>query len=300
MTMDLGEKKENNFIESKISKNSQNSQEIKLSKKNVFNILKLLLLIFSISIFSFFVFLGAMFFIAPKVDAKIFNFFGIKSAEEACYKQVYKKSNSNADLYNLILFEKQIKNYEKELEYINELKGKSDYKEFCKKMDLTGLDYCQNNKNQYIYFADVNAYFEARKVICKFNLNVNKGINYNILLDLQENLGGDDLTEYSIFEYVNLVLTTDSLTKTEKTNLIKKVSENSIIELVIERINNIENKIDTTTDEVELILLQNSLVNHLKSVYYYEIMLNDRETETAVAFKNQYKIEFEKYLTLAN
>ena len=92
----------------------ENSNEKLLTKKVVLNSFKILAKTLILLIFVFFYIISTMFFLAPKFDAKIFNFFGLKKAEEACYVQAYEKSENNADLYNLILFESELQNYEKE------------------------------------------------------------------------------------------------------------------------------------------------------------------------------------------
>ena len=240
-----------------VSSVSSNENSLELTKNNIFNILKIFLIIFSVSFFSFIIFLISMFFISPRIDAKIFNFLNLKKFEESCYIKIYEKSNSNADLYNIILFEKQYHNYEKELEYIRLLKSKKDYAEFCNKMDLTGIDFCKNQKNQYIYFADVDSYFESRIVICKFNLNLKCDGAFDILTSILENLKGDKLTEYSFYEYMNLILNSKTLSKNEKVQLVMEVSNKDMISFVMQRINLIQDEILKNDDEIEKILLQN-------------------------------------------
>ena len=106
-------------LEQKVEVNANVKPEKVLTKRVWLNGFKLFGKIAFAVIFSLFYFISMMFFISPKVDAKIFKFFGAKKAEEACYIRVYDKSQSKADLYNLILIESELENYDKELYYLN-------------------------------------------------------------------------------------------------------------------------------------------------------------------------------------
>ncbi len=116
------------------------TKERVIDKKIWLNSFKMFAKTILVVIFVFFYAISVLFFLAPKFDAKIFKFLGMKKAQEACYVQVYEKSNSNVDLYNLILFESELSNYEKELYYINLLTNDEKYVEFYQKMDKSAIE----------------------------------------------------------------------------------------------------------------------------------------------------------------
>lgn len=297
IAVDLEENNNENISENKVNKNIDT---LRISSKNIKNALKLFFKLFFAVFCIFCIVISSLFFIAPKVDAKIFNFLGLKNAEEGCYIQVYKKSQNSADLYNLILFEKQHNNLKKELEYIQLLELKEDFEEFCEKMNNTGIDFAKDKKNQYIYYADVQSYFITRKLNCKFKLNFDFKANYDLSLEIIKNLENDCFTETSFYELINLILKYDKFTSLEKKNLINDIftSQNGIINLVLQRIENIELKIGDEENEVSKILLQNSLVKHIRGIYYYEVIVNGKETETAKAYEAAYSAAYESYINL--
>ena len=86
-----------------------------LNKQMWINSLKICLKIILAVCAAFFYMISVMFILAPNFDAKIFNFLGCKKAEESCLVQVYEKSDAITDLYNVVLIEQQLNNYEKEL-----------------------------------------------------------------------------------------------------------------------------------------------------------------------------------------
>ena len=104
-----------------------NTNEVYIDKKTWLNSFKTFAKIMLAVVFVFFYLISALFFLAPNFDAKIFNFFGIVRAEEACYEMQYKKSGQLSDLYNLVLFEQEHSNKEKELEYITELMSDDEF-----------------------------------------------------------------------------------------------------------------------------------------------------------------------------
>ena len=140
----------------------QVAEEKVFDKQIWLNSLKIFGKIFFCLVVSFFYVISVMFFIQPKFDAKIFNYFGLTKAEESCYEQIYRKSNSSVDLYNLILFEQQIGNTNKELLYINELFAKDDYEDFCDKLDKSSIENAGANKTLIATVGDVDSFLISR------------------------------------------------------------------------------------------------------------------------------------------
>ena len=158
-----------------------------------------------------------MFFLAPKFDAKIFNFFGLKKAEEACYVQAYEKSENNADLYNLILFESELQNYEKELYYLNLLMNDDEYDVFCKKLDDSALQTIKD-KALVVYLCNVDGYLINQKVKCMYELGFDGELTSTIRNFLKAQLENGGLFETSFATYVELIYSDEALTKEQKSD----------------------------------------------------------------------------------
>ena len=143
--------------------------------------------------------LSVIFVAAPKFSLKINNTLGFDKVKELNYQMIYKRSNNITDLYNVILFESEIGNYSKELNYIDEILKREDYSNFCKTLDKVSLKTVKN-KNMLPYSVNVNGYLTSRKVICMYNLDLD-GIETYVYR--QTKIG--KMTEYSFSAYVDSV-----------------------------------------------------------------------------------------------
>ena len=290
---------EKNTKEVKSVKNSADldSKELKIDKKMWLNSLKMTGKILLCVIFVFFYMITTLFFIAPNFDAKIFNFFGFKNAEESCYLKQYENSGELSDLYNLVLFEQKQENYQEELYYINVLMRDKNYDEFCDRLDVSGI-YNAGSKSMYVYVGDVNAYLVNRKIKGLYALNL--GYRAEIIKSLKSGA----LTEYALATFVDLVKN-DSITQGSKKSayvelMTRKEGESaSITELLDDRIDLIEAKLEEerVSGTVEEILLQYALVK-LNYAGYTLYKTAELDASKTVKYEQAYEQAAQAYASL--
>lgn len=234
----------------------------------------------------FFYIISVLFFLAPNIDAKLFNFFGLTKAEESCYLQVYDSSGKITNLYNIVLFEQENGNYEKELYYINVLMSDDEYESFCEKMNKASIK--SSSKELYAYVGDVNAYLINRKVKCLYALNLENSYENRssaIIAYVRNQLKSENAYETSFLTYVNLVLNDKTLTESEiketfeiLDGMISSEDSESTTELIQKREDLILLLLDEESDNVQKIILQKSLVDFYKAEYRYFDALGEEES----------------------
>ncbi len=276
--------------------NKQASQQIEkaFSKKVFLNALKLAGKVAFAVVFALFYLLSTMFFISPKFDAKIFKFFGAKKAEEACYVRIYDKSQSKADLYNLILFESELENYEKELYYLNILMNDEKYEEFCLKLDEAGIEALEDVSTM-VYTCNTNSYLINQKVKCMYNLGFDKGLSITVKNYLKAQLEGDYQFETSFLTYVELVYNDASLTKQEKADKVNAVHSalNSLIQQRLVFLGGFNSAVDITVKDQ--IISQHTIVSIKKARYIIDLI---NESGNAGASKLDYEKALKTYNTM--
>jgi len=275
------------------------TNEVYIDKKTWLNSFKTFAKIMLAVVFVFFYLISALFFLAPIFDAKIFNFFGIVRAEEACYEMQYKKSGQLSDLYNLILFEQEHSNKEKELEYITELMSDDEYDEFCTKLDVSSV-YNTKNKSMYAYVGDVNAYLMNRKIKCLYGLTDKESA---IQVEVLKSLKNGKITEYAFATYVDLLKNNKKTTKEDYKALLEtfelNYADKDVAELLDLRIDQIEELLASSSvkGKVSEILLEFSLMklSYAGYVVYNAIGEDDSKINE---FKQLYESSAGRYANL--
>lgn len=266
-----------------------------------------LILVIVIAVFNFFI--GAMFYISPKFDAKVFNFFGLKNAEEKCYERIFKKSDKTADLYNLVEFEKNIGDEKEELDYILMLYSRTDFNEFCDKLDTSGIYSANGKKVLYPYVADTRAYLMGQEVTCMFNLalaNKADGWFNETKNKVATYLQSENLTETTFQKFMSLLYETTALTNAEKQeiaiNIKSTIFNNSTFENLIDsKIEKIANeKNGKEVNAVRKILLLNAQIQMYQAAYFLETLtyINDANvtnTTRATDMLESYKSALSDY-----
>ena len=253
------------------------SKEEGVSLKNGVKIgLKTLAACFVVIMFS----LMFIFVLFPKFSLKINNTLGLTKVKELNYQMIYSRTNNVVDLYNLILFEGELGDYSKELEFINEIIKRDDYNEFCKTMDNTSLK-SATDKQMIPYSVNVNGYLMSRKVICLYNLET-EGIETYVYR--QTSTG--KWSEYSFSTYVDLIYNDDALTDSQKREKLaflmnindiqsgELVSQEELLEL---RIGYINDRLKADINKEEQIALQYTLTRIYRSRYYVYDLLGSEE-----------------------
>lgn len=161
-------------------------------KNSLFSFFKILVSLFLVLTF----FVTLLFFVYPKASVRLFRALNLKNAQEASLVRVYEKSGSNVDLYNLIIFEQNTNQFDKELKYINELSGKDDYDEFCDKLDTSSLNQVKNQKSLVPVLCNTRSFLNNQKMKCLWELGEEaKTFVHSTLLD-------DYAYEFSFATYV--------------------------------------------------------------------------------------------------
>ncbi len=233
----------------------------------------------------------SIFVLFPKFSLKINNSLNLRKAKELNYQMIYKRSSKITDLYNVIICEAEMGNYEKEFEYIDEMISRDDYAEFCDKVDKAGLEQA-SDKSLIPYSVNVNGYLMSRRVICWYNLE-KEGIDKYIYGQTKTG----KLSEYSFSAYVDLIYKEENLTssqKREKLSLLINMFDTSGIkleELLEERVDDIDSALKIETKTEKKVALQYTLTRIYRSRYYvYEILeKEDKKLENIDAFDYENK-----------
>lgn len=266
----------------------------KTNKQTLLNCLKLSLKFLAIAIIAVAYINVSIVVISPKFSAKIYSKLGLKNAEEYCLTRVYAKSDSLVDLYNLVVFE-QNRDDLKQLQYINELKNKDGYLQFCKKMNSSALS-STTEKSLVAYVGDLDAYLTNQKVKCLYNLNLGAEVF------VYANLKSSELQEQSFATYVEIVKSDESQSVIEKKqkyqNLLDTfaLGDDNLEIYLNQKMNAQEQKLlETDLGETERILLQFSLMKNYKACYVvYDLIDETKKNE----FKNKYESAVSSYNNL--
>lgn len=268
-----------------------------IDKKIWLNSFKMFSKILICVVFVFFFVLASLFVLSPKIDAKIFEFFGFKKAQEASLIQTYQKSEDIVDLYNLVLLEQQLGNSEKELYYINVLMAKKEYYEFCKKLDKSSIQ--NQEKSMYAYIGNVDGYLRNRKVKCLYAINMKQSYENRSnapLLQVRNELKYANMYESTFATFVNLVLSDETLTNVQKQETFQTLKDVYTTEDVVltgeyltVREENLLSSIEMEQDNVKKIIQQKVLLDFLKAEYRYYEVLGESDS-----FLNVIKQKYEK------
>ena len=183
------------------------------------------------------------------------------------------------------MYEGEVGKTSKELTYIDEIIKRTDYNDFCNAMDKASLKSVKD-KQMLPYSVNVNGYLMSRKVICLYKMRT-EGLETYVYR--QTSVG--KLSEYSFSTYVDLIYKDESLTesqKREKLSYLMNILDTSgktHEELLDDRIENINNRLDIETNKEVQISLQYTLTRIYHSRYYvYELLGNEskmNENKTA-------------------
>lgn len=188
-------------------------------------------------VFAFCYVVTIMFFVSPKTSAKVFHFFGYNKAEEFCYYKAYENSGSAADLYNLILFEQKIGDSEKKLYYINVLMNRSDYLDFCKKLDTASINACKDKK-LIPYVGNVNSYLINQKISTMYKLQI------SCLTELKNQLKNGSILETSFATYVDLIRQNSEMSNSQKQAVYNEILTSEYESLLENRANSLKTKLE--------------------------------------------------------
>lgn len=221
-------------------------------------------------------FVASFIFVAfPRISLKMNNLLGLKKIKELNYQMIYERSGKASDLYNVILYECEMGDFDKELAYIDEMIARNDYADFCEGVDKASLESVKD-KNLIPYSVNVNGYLLGRKVVCLYNLDLDGLDSY---VYRQTKTG--KLSEYSFTVYADLIYSDESLTKSQKQEKFRILMEMidsdgySLEELLETRVQGINDKIKIEDKSERKISLQYTLTRIYRSRYYVYDILGD-------------------------
>ena len=120
--------------------------------------------------------------LSPTKAIEIFDFLGAEKASLACYERIYENDKTLANLYNLVQKSIENKDHKKTSKYIQELQGKSDYVDFCVKVNEATM---KATDTAYVaYVGDLDSYLVSQNILAKYNSKSKKGAKEIALSDL--------------------------------------------------------------------------------------------------------------------
>ncbi len=157
--------------------------------------------------------LSYIFIIKPDTLSSTYSKLGMGRAEIATFEAVYKKSNSNSDLYNLIQKCLEKDNYDKSKTYIKELFAKDDFNKFASEVNEVSI--ASAKKSEVAFVVDLESYLESQLLVCEYRLG-NKDVAKTMALnDLDKT---DNKYSFLFGVYYDEVLTDLSKTVSEAKN----------------------------------------------------------------------------------
>lgn len=236
-------------------------------------------------------FLAVLFSLSPMTCSKIFNFFGASNAEESCYKFEYKKTNSVESLYNLVLFEQGQGDYVEELTYIDAIYRREDFNDFCTKLD-SAAKRSVSSKAMLVYTANVKSFLINQKIMAMHKSGVSR---LTILDFVSQKLSGEDV-EYSLANFVNLILSDDELSEDTKKAVVSDsvYGKDSLMNNFNKKTEWLKGKLKTETDVAEKIIIQFALLQNARANYnILKLSLSGAEGEESIKLAKQ-EADFEQ------
>lgn len=237
-----------------------------------------------------------LFFVYPNANVKLFRFLELKNAEEASLVRVYEKSEKLSDLYNLIVFEDEQSNFEKELYYLNILMFDDGFDEFCDKLDNSAIQAVGEDKTLIPYLCNTRSYLINQKVLCLINLN------QTVDSFVCSMLGDEYLFEYSYTTYVEYIYSMNVNIET-KQNLIDDLNitfnlnndSKMVEELLNERIENLKTYAESELNEIQKIKTHHTLMNLTKGKYLSNLILHGVDDSRTIQAKEEYRAELSAF-----
>jgi len=199
-----------------------------------------------------FYFVCTMVCLAPKQMIKVFDFASLDNASLFCYERVYKQEQTLANLYNLVQKSIENKNYKKTNKYINELQGKSDYVNFCLKVNAASLK--DKSKKYVAFYGDFDGYLVSQNVLALYGKNQKE----EAMSVAESDLINPNIYSFGLNAFVGEVESDKSLNENEKKAIKaafidKELTLNGqtkkLFEFISDRLNSLEINDDLTIED---------------------------------------------------
>ena len=146
----------------------------------------------------------------PESAVKVFEALNANRPALICYERVYNKTQTLADLYNLVQKSISAKDYKRTSKYISELRGKNGYNEFCFNLNAAVLEVTED---KYIAFVgDLDGYLVSQNILALYQSGKKIEAKDMAYTDLYN----ENIYSFGFSAYIECVLSDDSLTEQEK------------------------------------------------------------------------------------
>lgn len=172
--------------------------------------------------------------LAPSMAVKAFDLIGASKASLSCYERIYEKDKTLANLYNVVQKSIQNKDHKKTAKYIKELRGKSDYVNFCLKVNNATLKV--TNREHVAFLGDLDGYLVSQNIMAEYNTNHEDNAKSIALSDL----ANKNVYSFGFSSFVDCLENDKSLSQDELNAKILEVANlivdnKSVLDLIKER-----------------------------------------------------------------
>jgi len=175
---------------------------------------------------------GAIYFVfattvslSPKSAIKIYEFLGAEKATLSCYERIYYKTETLADLYNLVQKSIQTKDYERTSKYIEKLQNKNEYVGFC--IEVNNATKQVTNKEYIAYVGDLDGYLISQNILALYNVGKTEESESVAIADLQN----DNKFSLGLATYIDCALADSNKTLTEKNEWLVEIANSTVVEM---------------------------------------------------------------------
>ena len=240
-------------------------QEVKvnMTKTVISTFLTTLLVVISVITY----FLAVCIAIYPQTAVKVYEVIGAKDAIVVCYEKMYHKSNSLSDLYNLVQRTIEADDYDKTNKYIVDLQGKSEYQEFCKKVNDSTMQVSE--KKYFAYIGDLDSYLISQNILALYEDGKKDEAKTLALNDLKN----ANIYSFGLSTYADCLASDTSLTINQRSEKLKNLinaqfESKGVLNYIEERLALVDNFQNVPTAENILKVYTALKINNVKLNFY--------------------------------
>ncbi len=221
--------------------------------------------------------------LAPRTAIRVLDFVGAEKVSLVCYERIYEKEKTLASLYNLVQKSIQNKNHKKTAKYIEELQGKSDYVNFCIKVNSATL---KATEKEYVAFVgDLDSYLVSQNIIAEYKSNKKGEAKTIALLDLTNS----NVYSFGFSSYIECLEDDNQLTQQEiNALLLELVNQNlenkTILDLIKQRRQIVDVSLSDGTTNDKILRVYTSL--KIEKVLYKIYLIQGEEELKAQVTQN--------------
>ena len=222
----------------------------------------------------------------PQKAIKVLDFVGAEKASLFCYERIYEKEQTLASLYNVVQKSIETKDHNKTSKYISKLQGKSDYVNFCIKVNTATLKV--TTKEYVAFLGDLDGYLVSQNIYAKYEANKKEEAENIALLDLL-NL---NVYSFGFSSYVECLENDKSKTSEQiDSQILSIVNSNmesiSVLDLIKQRREDVDVSLSDGTVNDKILRVYTSLKIEKVLHKIYSVMGEESlKTETAQKIQN--------------